>query len=255
MTSVALEQPGPVQVFTREGSMEASEPTNRDLRRAALVAGIGILAMAALATFANFTVVENLVTEGDVERTARDIRASEVTFRYGVAAWALVAVLDVIVAWSLLAFFAPVHKGLSALAAWFRLAYAAVLMVAVSQLAGVPSLVRGSMRPGASSAGRSHEEALMKIDAFHDIWDAGLILFAFHLLTLGYLAYESGYVPKVLGPLLVIAGLGYLVDSFGPLLSAGYAAEVALFAFVGEFLLMVWLLVKGRNVTLKEPRA
>lgn len=135
--------------------MEASEPTNRDLRRAALVAGIGILAMAALATFANFTVVENLVTEGDVERTARDIRASEVTFRYGVAAWALVAVLDVIVAWSLLAFFAPVHKGLSALAAWFRLAYAAVLMVAVSQLAGVPSLVRGACGLGRQAqAGR-----------------------------------------------------------------------------------------------------
>ncbi|MEV0261137.1 DUF4386 domain-containing protein [Streptomyces sp. NPDC050617] len=235
--------------------MEALEPTSRDMRRAALAAGIGILVMAALAVFANFAVVEHLVTEGDAERTARDIRASDAMFRSGVAALALVAVLDVIVAWALLTFFAPVHKGVSTLAAWFRLAYAAVLMVAASQLAGVPSLAAADGHAGPQGADQRHVEALMKVDAFHDVWDTGLILFGFHLLALGYLAYRSGYVPRILGVLLVIAGLGYLTDSFGALLSADYGAEVAMFAFVGEFVLMVWLLVKGRNVTAEEaPR-
>ncbi|MGW7550691.1 DUF4386 domain-containing protein [Streptomyces rimosus] len=230
-------------------------PANTEMRKAALAAGVGLVTMSALAVFANFAVVEGLVTEGDAEKTAHDIHGSVVMFRYGVAALALVAVLDVIVAWALLAFFTPAHKGLSALAAWFRLAYAAVLMVAVGQLAGVPSLVGDDVGRGLHGVSRSHAEALVKIDAFHDTWNSGLILFAFHLLTLGFLAYRSEYVPKVLGALLVIAGLGYLVDSFGILLSADYSAEVAMFAFIGEFLLMLWLLTKGRNVTLKELRA
>ncbi|MFK8844864.1 DUF4386 domain-containing protein [Streptomyces sp. Ac-502] len=235
--------------------MATATPANTEMRQAALAAGVGILTMSALAVFANFAVVEGLVTEGDAEKTAHDIGDAVVMFRYGVAALALVAVLDVLVAWALLTFFTPAHKGLSALAAWFRLAYAAVLMVAVGQLAGVPSLVGDDVGRGMHGASQLHTEALMKIDAFHDIWDAGLILFAIHLLTLGCLAYRSEYVPKILGVLLVIAGLGYLVDSFGILLSANYSAEVAMFAFVGEFLLMAWLITKGKSVTLGTLRA
>ena len=45
-----------------------------------------------------------------------------------------------------------------------------------------------------------------------------------------------------------MAGVGYLVDSFAALLFAGYAVSVSAFTFVGEFLLMVWLLFKGRTI-------
>jgi hypothetical protein len=102
------------------------------------------------------------------------------------------------------------------------------------------------MRPGQRRA-----QALMKIQDFQDIWHVSLVLFGLHLVLIGYLACKSGYVPWVLGVLLVIAGGGYLVDSFGGLLVAGYTINVAAFTFVGEALLMLWLLVKGRNVTLK----
>jgi hypothetical protein len=52
---------------------------------------------------------------------------------------------------------------------------------------------------------------------------------------------------KLLGILVAVAGAGYLVDSFGALLFSGHALSVAAVTFVGEFLLMLWLLVKGRN--------
>jgi hypothetical protein len=48
-----------------------------------------------------------------------------------------VVILDVVVAWALLKFFEPVHKGLATLAAWLRISYAAIFAVAVSQLMGV----------------------------------------------------------------------------------------------------------------------
>ncbi|MFI7452605.1 DUF4386 family protein [Nonomuraea sp. NPDC049714] len=68
--------------------------------------------------------------------------------------------------------------------------------------------------------------------------------FGLHLLLLGYLAYRWA---RVVGVLLGIAGLGYLVDSFGAVL--GHTPDAAVFTFVGEVVLMLWLLVKGRNIT------
>ena len=68
-------------------------------------------------------------------------------------------------------------------------------------------------------------------------------LFGIHLLLIGWLAFSSGIVPRLVGVLVTIAGAGYLIDSVGPLLSATYRLELASFAFVGEVVLMVWLLV------------
>jgi hypothetical protein len=64
---------------------------------------------------------------------------------------------------------------------------------------------------------------------------------------------KANYMPSVLGVLLMIAGLGYLIDSAGGLLSAGYRANVAAFTFLGEVLLIVWLLWRGPR--LRAPAA
>jgi hypothetical protein len=223
---------------------------SRSVRTGSIVAGTGILLMAALAAVGQLVVIEGLVTQGDAARTAEDILASEGMFRFGVATWYLVAILDVVVAWGLLQVFSPVDRGIARLAAWSRLAYAAVLTVAVSQLAGVPSLVRSEDYSSAFSEKQLHAQAMLKVDAFNDTWTAALILFGVHLLLIGYLALRSGYVPKVLGILLVIAGAGYVFDSFGTVLSQGSPLIVSTVTFLGEFLLACWLVIRGRRVSL-----
>ena len=50
-------------------------------------------------------------------------------------------------------------------------------------------------------------------------WNLALAIFGLHLLVLGYLVVRSNYIPSVLGVLVAIAALGYLIDSFGGLLS------------------------------------
>ena len=62
---------------------------------------------------------------------------------------------------------------------------------------------------------------------------------------------KSNYIPRILGPLLMVASLGYLIDSFGGFLSSNYNANVAIFTFAGEVLLMGWLLWRGTR--LQEP--
>jgi Domain of unknown function (DUF4386) len=211
--------------------------TTRSLRAASLIAGTGILLLAVLAVFGNFMAVGALVTRGDAAKTARDILASEGLFRWGVASLILVAVLDIVVARALLTVFQPVNRSVSAMAAWFRVAYAVVFLVGIAQLVVALGLLGDPT------------QALRAIDTYTAVWNAALVLFAVHLLLIGHLAYRSGFVPRVVGILLVVAGLGYLTDGFGAVLISGYSLNIAQFTFVGEVVLIVWLLVKGVRMT------
>jgi hypothetical protein len=220
------------------------------MRRPALVAGTGLLAMAVLAPAARFGVIQRLVTPGDATRTAGHILASAGLFRLAIAGLVAVVILDVVVARALLKFFEPVHKGLATLAAWLRISYAAIFAVAVSRLAGVLPLLTNARRVTALSISHRQAGALLKIQDFQDTWKVSLIVFGLYLVLLGYLACRSGYVPRLLGALLVIAGGGYLLDSIAGLLSPSYTASVSSFTFIGEALFMLWLLLKGRKIAL-----
>ena len=224
----------PGQSPPREGG------TGRSLRTASLAAGSGLLGVIVLSVF-SIVVLGGLGTPGDVPRATQALAGSGDLFRWGVLSLFLVAVLDVIVAAALLELFAPVNRTVSTLAAWFRTAYAAVFLVAISQLVGA--------LPLSGDASQVAE----RIRAFDDIWHAGLILFGIHLMLIGYLTYRSAFAPRIIGILLVVAGLGYLTDSFGVVLIPDYPVSIAQFTFVGEAALMCWLLIKGRRVSVRTP--
>lgn len=226
---------------------------DRSIRRAGVTAGVGILLIAALAGFGKFVAVDGLVTSGDAARTATDILASEGLFRLGVAALSVVVALDVAVAWALYHVFSPVSTGISLLAAWFRLVYAGVLLVAVSHLIEVLRLLGDDPYLAAFNTDQLQAQALSGIHSFGEVFGAGLLLFGLHLLIVGCLAYRSGYVPRVLGVLLAVAGLGYVVDSIGAILFQGSWTDVSSFTFIGEFLLALWLVVRGRRLTVGGP--
>ena len=97
-------------------------------------------------------------------------------------------------------------------------------------------------------ADQLNAQAMVGITAFNDIWYVGQFLFGLHLLLIGYLAYRSGYVPRLLGVLLAIAGLGYATDSLGAVLSQGSWTDISSFTFIGEFLLALWLVIRARRI-------
>ena len=146
----------------------------------------------------------------------------------------MVALLDVVVAWGLYIVLMPANKNLSALAAWLRVIYAGIFIFAISKLFVAMQVITAD-----------GVQAMSFLKAFQNIFDKGLILFGFHLLVLGYLAFKSGYVPKWLGTFLVLAGLGYIVDGFGKMFSPAYNLSISQFTFIGEVLLIFWLLWRG----------
>lgn len=240
-----------------QGASEAQPPRSRALaahwsiRSASVTAGAALLLMSVLAIFGNIVAVDGLVTEGDAARTATDIMASQGLFRLGIVSLIVVVALDVVVAWALYRVFSPVNAGLSMLAAAFRLVYAAVLMVAIGQLLGVIRLLSDDSNGAVLGIDQMQAQAMLEIAAFNDIWYVGQFLFGLHLLLIGYLAYRSSYVPKVLGVLLAIAGLGYATDSLGAVLSQNSWTDISSFTFLGEFLLALWLLIRARRIDVR----
>jgi hypothetical protein len=214
-----------------------TDPATGWRRTPSLVAGFGLLLMAVVAALANFLAIEGLVTAGDATATAGAIAASEGVFRLGIIGFAVVVVLDVVVAWALYEVFRPVHARISAVAGLLRLAYAAILAVAVAQL------------PAALTAA-TDTAVLDAVERFQGIWAFGLGIFGIHLALVGWLAWDLGTRgSRIVGALVVLAGLGYMVDAVGPMLAADYGFEAALYTFVGELVLMGWLLVKGLRRT------
>jgi Domain of unknown function (DUF4386) len=219
------------------------------MRRAGLIAGLGLLVMSILAGVAMFGVLNRLVTEADPASTTSQILGALGTFRLAIIALFLIAVLDLVVAWALWVIFDPVKHVVALVAACCRGVYAAIFAVAISHLLAAARLLVDQQPEGLADR-QLHLEVLAEVERFYDIWSLGLGLFGFHLLLIGWLAFTSRFVPRFIGALVAIAGAGYLIDSLGSLLSATYTFEFASVTFIGEVVLMVWLLVFAA----REPR-
>ena len=83
-----------------------------------------------------------------------------------------------------------------------------------------------------------------------------MVFYGIAAILRGYLIFRSGYIPKVLGILLAIAGLGFVMRNFALVLAPAYASDVLLLPMtLAAVSLTVWFLVKGINVSQWEARA
>jgi hypothetical protein len=217
---------------------------NLSRRRVALIAGIGLLVMAVLAPIAHFGVLQTLVVAANPAATVANITASEGIFRFAIAALLVVTFLDILVAWALYVLLRPVNANLALLVGWLRLAAPAVFAVALANLLDVAHLVggagRGTLQPELLQA-----QVMASIASFDSGWDMSLAIFGLHLVGLGYLLYRSANFPWFLGALVVVAGGGYLADSFTRIIVPDFSFTFSIFTFVGEALLIVWLVMRA----------
>jgi hypothetical protein len=147
--------------------------------------------------------------------------------QYGVAALIVlvVAALDVVAAIALIVVLEPGGKLLAQTAAALRVTYAAVFAVAGAALLEPVDEAR-----------------------FDAIWDAGLLVFGAHLLVAAVAAWRATHIPNWLAALVGIAGIGYVIDTTVVALAPTSDVTVAPVTFIGEVVLLVWLLARcGRQ--------
>ena len=214
-------------------------------RTLALIAGVGLLLIGFLASFAQFGVVKALVVPGDAAATVTNLVASEGLFRAGIAAFLVALVLDIVLAWALYLLLAPVHRTLALLTAWLRVAFAAVFASALIHLLDAALLV-SSAEPQALQTELVQAQVLAAASSFSTGFTAiAHGIFAVCNFGLGYLLIRSRDFPAPLGVLMLVAGGGYLADALGTILIPRYALSIGSVTFIGEALLVVWLLARA----------
>ena len=214
-------------------------------QRLARITGALYLVLAGLGMLGPLT-LDAMLVPGDAAATADNIAQSPALFNGSIGAWVLIVVVDVAVSVTLYLLLAPVSRGHSLLAAAFRLVYSAALGALLVHLFLAHRLLtstRGVDRQAADL------QALAALETFSSGFLVALVFFGAHLVLLGTLLYRSRYVPRIFGPLLVAAGLGYVADSLASLMVDGYGGVVAAIlltpAVVGEIGLTIWFLLKG----------
>lgn len=217
-------------------------------RTAAIVVGIGLVITLIGAAFVELT-TNSLIVPGDAEATARNIMASETLFRAGIFGWVLAILGDIMRAWGLYVFFKPVNRSLALLSAWFMLVHDAIFAASLVNLYFGSVLLSGGDLLTVFEPDQLKVLGMLVLAGFEYGFHMGLFFFSFHLGIVGYLAYKSGYVPKILGVLLMASFLSYLIDSFAFLFLPIYPEILNQVLMVpeviGELAIAVWLAFKG----------
>ncbi|MCB9516777.1 MAG: DUF4386 domain-containing protein [Candidatus Krumholzibacteriia bacterium] len=216
----------------------------------ARLSGLGYLVIIVAGIFAEFFVRGGLIVPGDGPATLAAIRGAETLYRSSLASEFLMLVSDVMLAGALYLLFRAVSRPLALIAATFRLTHAAIVGANLLNAYLPLLLLHGADTP--AGALRAESLTLVYLDAHAYGYAVGLVFFGVHCLLLGTLILRATGVPRLLGALLLLAGLGYLVDSLGRTLLVDYAASAGLFqtlvfvpAFVGELSFCLWLLIRG----------
>jgi hypothetical protein len=229
------------------------------IKRIARTTGFLYLIIAVANFFVFFFIVPSVSVPGNATATANNILASESLYRAGIASYLVVFLSDIAVAVLLYVLLKPVSRTLALIMMVARLAQTAIHGMNLLNYVFPLLLLNSADSLTVFEPGQLHALALL----FSDAHNLGVLIseafFGLSTVLLGYLVFKSGFFPRILGVLLVIAALGYFVDSFGILLFPDYAGIIAQVVpaalIIGELSFTFWLLVKGVDAKEWKRRA
>jgi hypothetical protein len=208
--------------------------------------GVLYLSYFVMAFFGAF-LAKGIVVAGDAAATATNVLAHADSYRSGFAVGLVANAIYIALTALFYRLFEPVNRSLSLLAAFFSLVGCAVQIGGgVLQLAPLVILGEGPWS-SAFSAGQLQAATMLALKLYSQAFSIALVLFALYDLLLGYLIFKSTFLPRFLGVLLILAGVGWLTFLWAPLATL-LSPYVLPFGALAEIVLMLWLLAKGVNV-------
>jgi len=220
--------------------------TNSKIAR---TAGILYIVVIVFGVFAEMIVRAELIVPGDATATANKIMASESLFRLGFVSDLIMMVAYLLLAYTLYVLLKPVGKNIAPLIVLFTSVGVAIMCLNMLNQFGALLLLGGADYLSVYDANQINAQAMLFINLQENGYLIAQIFFGLWLLPLGYLVYKSGFFPKILGILLMVAFLAYMVDFLVVFLLPLQAEAVASVAYVpivlAEFSFCAWLLLMG----------
>lgn len=202
------------------------------------------------AGFSQAVVRESVVVAGDAAATANNLLASQGLFRFGIATDLLAFCADLAVAVLLYILLKPADKTLAMFAAVFRLvAHPAIASMNMLNQYNALAVLKNTAYQGAFSLEQLQAWSLQFMNAHTTGYLIAGGMFGISLLFLGAVLRKSELFPNWLAVLVMIAGVGYLIETFGSFIAPDYksiyTAIVTVTAIAGETVLTFYLLIKG----------
>jgi hypothetical protein len=200
--------------------------------------------------FALLYVPSKLIVGGNATATANNIAASETLFRLGIAAQLISQALFIFVALALYDLLKGVNQRHASL--MVTLIVVSIPIAFLNELNAIAALVlvRGADFLSIFEKPQRDALAMLFLNLHSHGFDVAAIFWGLWLFPLGLLVYRSGFLPRILGVLLMVNCFTYLVNSFTSLLLPQYEHIVSRWMMplqFGELLFMFWLLIKGAN--------
>ena len=219
-------------------------------------AGVLLLLSMVGGYFGEMHVPSRIVVSRDPAATAQNILELNMLFRLGFAGYLLEAVCDIGLAWVLYVLLRPAGKNLALLAAFFGLVSTSVFAVAQFFFFGSAMILGGADYLKGFSPDQLNSLAFIWVRMYG--LGAGLFMVFYGIATgiRGYLIYRSGYLPRLLGALLMLAGLGFIARNIVLVLAPAYVSNLFLLPmFFAGASLTLWMLTKGVDVQKWEASA
>lgn len=211
--------------------------------RTARLAG-ALYLLLALGSFFAFFVRADLIVPDNAAATAHNILTNEAIFRTSSVSEIIGQTAFALLALALYELFKPVNRRLALLTGILILVPVPMALLNMQNLFGVLPLLHSGSAPLQAQAMTLldlHASGIMIAQFFWGLW----------LIPFGWLVIKSGFLPKVLGWLLIAGSAGYLVESAGKLLAPGnefmatLASPLLAVSGIGEMATVLWLLVFG----------
>lgn len=232
-----------------------NEKETTSIQTYARIAGLLFLLSMIGGGFGEFYVPTRLIVAADATATANNIVAFNSLFRWGFVGYLIEGACDISLAWIMYVLLRPVHKDIALLAAFFGLVSTAVFAVAELFFYGSTFILGGADYLKTFSPAQLNTLGLLSIKFYTY---GGMIFLAFYGIATGirgYLIYRSGYFPKVLGVLMVLAGLSFIAKNLAGVLAPKFPSDLFLVVMpFGVMAMTLWLLVKGVDVAEWEAK-
>ncbi|HCM75451.1 MAG TPA: DUF4386 domain-containing protein [Cytophagales bacterium] len=215
------------------------------------LAGVLYLLIALLGFFSIGYAPTVLFVPGDAVANAQSILTHQGLFRITLFSDILIILIEMLLTVMLYNLFKEVNNTVARVALYARLAMSFIM--AINLLNYFIPLHLLSDADYLKDIEQAQSLALLFLDAHQDgvlIWG---IFFGIHLTALGYMVYQSGYVPKILGVLLLLGSFGYTIESVAAftlpdnMLFSYLSMGLLGFAVIGELSFAIWLMTRKRN--------
>ena len=217
-------------------------------KKTARLAGLLYLVNAVTGFFGIIYVPGRLIVSGNATATAHNILGSERLFRLGIASELICAVEFVYLVWVLYRLLGGVNKTHASLMVILGLLLVPVMVLNTLSEIGALVLLQSADFQSAFDKRQLETMAMLFLDLHRYGYVVGWIFGLFHF-HFGVLVFRSGFLPRILGVLLVAACFGYVADSLTPFLLPGYANLAGRIAGIplalGEPAIILWLLIMG----------